>query len=64
MEGEETNTSLYCGTEWSLTLSQSHFSPFFLGKFNPQNIFSESEHLTNKEPKVTCEMGLKSTHLI
>lgn len=34
------------------------------GKFNPENIFSQSEHLANKEPKVTCEMGLKSTHLL
>lgn len=65
MKGEELNTILWDRMELdSGNKSLAHFSSFFLGKFNPENIFSQSEHLTNKEPKVTCEMGPKSTHLI
>lgn len=44
-------------------VSQVHFSLFSVSKFNPQNIFSQSQRLTYKEPQVSCEMGQKSTHL-
>lgn len=47
-----------------LALSRTSALFSFLSKFNPQNIFSESDRPANKEAEVTCEMGLKSTHLI
>ena len=35
----------------------------FRDKFNPEKC-SPLEHLAAKEAEVTCELGLKSTHLI
>lgn len=48
---------------WEQISSALHSSPFRANLIR-RIFFLNPEHLTNKEPKVTCEMGLKSTHLI
>lgn len=69
IKGDGENTLLWhrmevsTGTEKKKNLQRTSVLSLS-GKFNPENIFSQSEHLANKEPKVTCEMGLKSTHLL
>lgn len=67
IKGDDENTLLWHRMEVSTGTKKNLQRTSVLslsGKFNPENIFSQSEHLANKEPKVTCEMGLKSTHLL
>lgn len=68
IKGDDENTLLWHRMEVSTGTKKKNLQRTSVlslsGKFNPENIFSQSEHLANKEPKVTCEMGLKSTHLL
>lgn len=65
MEGEETNTILWHRMELdsiSIALQPLSFEANLIRRI--YIFFLNSNTSLNKEAEVTCEMGLKSTHLI